>query len=99
MSRKPLEIHPAAVEELIAATAWYRERSPAAAARFAAEIGRSIELVIASPHRWLAGKSGTRRFVMRHFPFAIVYRETETAIQVLAFAHGHRRPGYWRNRL
>jgi plasmid stabilization system protein ParE len=96
---KPLEIHPAALEELIAATTWYRERSPIAAARFAAEIDRSMELVIASPDRWLAGKGGTRRFVMSHFPFAIVYRESETAIQVLAFAHGNRRPGYWRNRL
>jgi hypothetical protein len=36
---------------------------------------------------------------LRRFPFAIVYREKQDAIQILAIAHGHRRPKYWKRRL
>jgi len=36
---------------------------------------------------------------MKRFPFAIIYRDTPEAIQVIAIAHGHRRPGYWKKRI
>jgi len=41
----------------------------------------------------------TRRFVLQQFPYAIVYRETVPTIQVLAVAHGRRKPGFWKKRL
>jgi hypothetical protein len=31
--------------------------------------------------------------------FAIFYREKQAVVQVLAIAHGHRRPGHWKDRL
>ncbi|MBT9333039.1 type II toxin-antitoxin system RelE/ParE family toxin [Paracidobacterium acidisoli] len=99
MPGKTLEFHPAALEELKSALSWYRERSVIAANRLAAEIDRCIALVSASPQRWPLRADGTRRFILSHFPFAVVYRETETTIQILAFAHRYRRPGYWRNRV
>jgi toxin ParE1/3/4 len=99
MAGKPLDLHPTALAELKSAVAWYRERNHIAALNFAAELDRAIDLVIASPGRWPRGEHGTRKFVLQRFPFAIVYREKETVVQVLAVAHGHRRPGYWRNRL
>jgi toxin ParE1/3/4 len=99
MAGKSLEIHPAALEEFETAVAWYLERSETAAAKFVAEVDRAIELVVESPGRWPRGEHATRRFVLRRFPFVIVYREKETVVQVLAVAHGHRRPGYWKRRL
>jgi toxin ParE1/3/4 len=41
---------------------------------------------------------GTRKFLLRRFPYAVVYRITESAIQVIAVAHGRRRPSYWKSR-
>jgi hypothetical protein len=35
---------------------------------------------------------------MRRFPYLVVYREVSTGLQVIAVAHGRRRPGYWKNR-
>jgi toxin ParE1/3/4 len=99
MAAKPLEIHPSALAELQSAVNWYWQRSRTAAARFAAEVDRVISLVIESPGRWPAGEHGTRKIVLRRFPFAIVYREKQPAVQILAIAHGHRRPEYWRSRL
>ena len=99
MAAKPLQIHPAALAELKSAVAWYRERSHIAALNFVAELDRAVDLVIASPDRWPSGEHGTRKFVLQRYPFAVIYREKEIAVQVLAIAHGRRRPGYWNERL
>jgi plasmid stabilization system protein ParE len=99
MGTKSLEIHPAALAESKLAIAWYWERSQTAALKFVAELDRVVEQIVESPQRWPADDVGTQRFVMQRFPFAIVYREKEEVVQVLAIAHGHRRPGYWKDRL
>jgi|SRR5580658_5059777 plasmid stabilization system protein ParE len=99
MAAKPLDLHPEALEEWKSAVAWYFERNETAAVNYVAEMDQAIYLITASPHRWPEGLHGTRKFVLQRFPFAIFYCEQETGIQVLAVAHGHRRPGYWKDRL
>ena len=78
---------------------WYLERSETSATKFVAELDQALALVTESPARWPRGEYATRKFVLRRFPFAVIYREKETVVQVLAIAHGHRRPGYWKGRL
>lgn len=99
MAARSLDIHPAAFAELKSAVIWYREQSETAATKFAAELDRAIDLILATPRRWPVGEHGTRKFVLRRFPYAVIYRDKETAVQVLAIAHGHRQPGYWKDRL
>jgi toxin ParE1/3/4 len=99
MAAKQLDLHPAALAEWKFAVAWYWERNQTAAFNFVDELDQAIDLIAESPQRWPRGLHGTRKFVLQRFPFAIVYRERETDVQVLAIAHGHRRPGYWKNRL
>jgi plasmid stabilization system protein ParE len=99
MTRKKVEFHEAASLEFEAAFEWYLERSAPVASRFAGELGHAISEISESPQRWSAGAHGTRRFVLRRFPFAVVYRELPSVVQVLAVAHGHRKPGYWKKRL
>jgi plasmid stabilization system protein ParE len=99
MAAKELEIHPSALAEMKSAVTWYLERNATAAMKFVAEVDRSIDLLVKSPARWPAGDHGTRRFVLRRFPFAIIYREKHKTVQILAIAHGHRRPEYWKDRL
>lgn len=94
-----LEIHPEALEEMKSAVRWYRERSANAASSFVEQVDEAIALIVQSPDRWPAGRNGTRKFVLHRFPFAVIYRGDAAAIQVLAVAHGHRRPGYWKDRL
>lgn len=40
-----------------------------------------------------------RRFLLRRFPYYLLYRVEEDWILVLAVGHHSRRPGYWRDRL
>ena len=99
MASKRIEFHEEAADEYEAAIDWYFERSPIAAQKFADEINHAIESVAKNPQRWPTYLVGTRRFFLRHFPFTVVYRELPAIIQILAVAHGHRRPGYWKSRL
>jgi plasmid stabilization system protein ParE len=94
-----LRFHPGAVEEYLGAIGWYREKNPIVAGKFVQEISGAVLVILKSPRRWPVHLHGTRKFVLRHFPFAIVYRELSSGtVQIVAIAHGHRQPGYWRNR-
>jgi len=80
MAAKPLEIHPSALAELKSALSWYLERNKTAADKFAAELDRAMGLLVVTPRRWPEGEYGSRKFVLRRFPFAIFYREKQAAV-------------------
>jgi plasmid stabilization system protein ParE len=100
MPSKSAEFHGEASAEYDAAFDWYLERSPDAALRFDAEVDRALAQIIQAPQRWAAGPHSTRRFLLRQFPFTLIYRERRSGeIQILAVAHTSRKPGYWKVRL
>jgi plasmid stabilization system protein ParE len=88
----------AALAEARRARIWYEQRSSSAAANFVAELDHCIELISSAPLRWPSYEAGTRRLVMRRFPFAIIYRLLSDTIQIVAVAHTGLRPGYWLDR-
>ena len=98
MEGRTVELHPEALTEAQAALVWYQERNPAASAAFRLEIDLAVNEISMSPERWPVFMQGARRFLLRRFPFAVIYRITPTAIQILAFAHMRRKPGYWKAR-
>jgi toxin ParE1/3/4 len=100
MPDRAVELHQEASAEYDAAFDWYLERSPDAAVKFDAEVDRALALIVEAPRRWAAGPHQTRKFLLRQFPFTLIYRERALGdIQVVAVAHTSRRPGYWRERL
>jgi plasmid stabilization system protein ParE len=98
MARRPAEFLPPAAEELAAAADWYRAHNPEAAEAFVRAIERAVRAVTDAPQRYPAYRLGTRRYILRRFPFAIVFRELADRVQIVAVAHASRRPGYWRGR-
>jgi toxin ParE1/3/4 len=99
MVSKKVELHEDAALEYEAAFDWYMERSILAASKFAAAVNRAMDMIVEVPQRWPTGSYGTRRFLLQKFPFAIVYRELPTVIQMVAIAHTRRKPGYWKQRI
>ena len=99
MSVERAGFHPEAAVELRAAIEWYRTRSPRAGNEFVGELNQAIETILQLPTRWRRVFGPWRRYVLRRFPFLIVYRETSSGIEIVAIAHGRRRPGYWRQRV
>jgi toxin ParE1/3/4 len=99
MASKVVAFHPDAEQEYLTALAWYRERSLTAAIDFEEEFRRAIAHIEDAPERWPGYFTVCRRYVLHQFPFSIVYHILPSGILVLALAHGHRRPGYWKKRL
>jgi plasmid stabilization system protein ParE len=95
---KLLELDPAALAEAQTAAEWYSERDPRVAVRFAEELESALERVLEAPGRWPEYVHGTRRVLLKKYPFAVVYREEPTRILVVAVAHTRQRPGYWKSR-
>ena len=91
-------------QEYLDAIAWYQERSPAAAISFERSFDHAIGTIRDAPHRWPIYLSGCRRYTLHQFPFIVfpfivVYATLASHTVVLAIAHGHRRPGYWKDRV
>lgn len=99
MSGARVELTPEALREIDDGFEWYLERSVQAAEAFVREATKAFALIVSSPALWPRFEAGTRRYVLRKFPYSIIYREISGGIEVVAVAHHKRRPRYWRRRL
>ena len=79
--------------------AWYQERSLTAASNFESASQQAIERIREVPQRWPICFGDFRKYLLRQFPFSVIYLELPSEIRVYAIAHGSRRPGYWRGRV
>ena len=95
---RELEYLEQAIGEAEAAAQWYAERSLTAAARFVTELDDAEMAILERPEAWPLGDAGTRRYLLRRFPFSVVYRVEDARIVIVAIAHARRRPGYWKHR-
>ena len=87
-----------ALEDAESAARWYAERSPVAAVRFSEEVDAAEAAIAAHPDAWPSFDHGTRRYLLRRFPFSVIYDVQPDRILIVAVAHARRRPGYWRPR-
>lgn len=99
MARLPIEYHPEARLEADTSFDWYRERSFGAAEQFQEAIEKAQSAIQKSPETWPEYLFGTRRYLLKRYPFVIVYRVEKRRIEIVAIAHGRRKPGYWADRL
>lgn len=101
---KPLRLDDEAVEELEAAAAWYEARRQDLGLDFVATIREALLRIADRPQTWplapgVPERLGARRFLLRRFPYSVVFVELDTEIRVIAVAHTSREPGFWRRRL
>lgn len=93
-----LVITSAAEQDFTEALCWYAERSQQAAERFDAEFRRALDSIKADPRRFPLCDERHRYFLMRRYPFQVIYREHGEDLVIIAVAHAKRRPGYWSGR-
>ena len=92
---------PEAELEYLRAIRFYEDQRPGLGARLIAEFEYAIEFAIERPQasRPIPGFD-IRRVDLARFPYAIFFRQDATdTLQVTAFAHHRRRPGYWSTRI
>ena len=99
-----VRIHAAAAEEAAEAAAWYERERPGLGVDFERAVDAALDLLedeivplVSVPG--IAGTRGVKRLLLRRFPYAVIVRERDAEVIVVAFAHTARRPGYWRGRL
>jgi plasmid stabilization system protein ParE len=92
-----LTVCSAAEAEFSASLCWYAERSEQAAIDFDADVGLALQAIATDPLRFPKCDDRHRFYLMRRFPFQIIYRVLNNDVTVIAFAHTSRQP-YWNDR-
>jgi len=93
-----IRYHPEAVDELTEAARYYEDQQPGLGGRFLDSVEASLSLLEKAPEIWPADSRGRRKYLVRRFPYLIIYRYQDGQIYVLAIAHTKRKPGYWKKR-
>ena len=93
------EFHPEAEQELYEAASRYEAEVSELGVRFADEVERVIQLLLEHPELGSRLDDDLRHFVLRKFPFSVVYAVVSDIVSIVAVAHGSREPGYWRWRV
>lgn len=93
-----LEFHPGAALEFEEAVRYYSERNARIGREFVGAIGEAVSFVVSNPSACLPVRDKLRKWLVRRFPYYIVFRQDEGRLYILAIAHQRRRPEYWRDR-
>ncbi|MBI2808317.1 MAG: type II toxin-antitoxin system RelE/ParE family toxin [Planctomycetes bacterium] len=96
---KPIRMVELAAKEARKAWLWYRKRSTRAGGRFQQTLEHAVDQIREQPESWPEYQHGTQFVRLKRFPYIVVFRELDTEVQIVAVAHAHRRPGYWKRRL
>jgi toxin ParE1/3/4 len=96
---KPAEFHPQAEAELVEAVAFYDAEAANLGTEFAIAVEVAVDFVRANPDAGTPLRSELRRWLVRRFPYAIIYREEPERVYILAIAHHRRKPEYWQDRM
>lgn len=96
MNVRVLEV---AQQELDEAVSYYNGQVAGLGGAFLLEAIAAIERIRQFPDAWHPLGGNVRRCRLRRFPYGLIYHAGGTEILLVAVAHTHRRPAYWRDRL
>jgi toxin ParE1/3/4 len=93
------EFHPEAELELNEAADFYEAGVSGLGRDFGDEVNRVISVLLEHPELGARADDDLRHFVLRRFPFSVVYAAADQLLYIVAIAHGSREPGYWKARV
>ena len=87
--------------EYLEAVRFFEDQRAGLGASHISEFARIVALATERPMTWkLVYPTGIRCIGLTKFPYSVFFRVlTDGRIQVTAFAHHRRRPGYWLQRM
>ena len=90
---------PGALGDYQESLAWYSKRSARATAGFETAIDVALQEIAKTPERWPLCDDRHRVYILRRYPFSIVYRVEAGDVLVVAIAHSSRDSAYWQGRV
>jgi plasmid stabilization system protein ParE len=89
---------PAAEADYQSALAWYAARSQQAADRFEAAVGAAVQSIGSFPEASGLLDDQHRGYILRRYPYTLVYRIVNGDVQIVAVAHNRRSSAFWKGR-
>ncbi len=90
--------HPDAEYEFLESAKYYEIQCIGLGYKYIFAIDNAIQDIISHPQAWQIIERDIRRHQTKHFPYGIYYRILPDHIRILAVAHLHRDPDYWKTR-
>ncbi len=88
--------------ELREAIEYYEQQRPGLGREFRDEVYATVDRIKALPAAWRPISPNTRRCPTKQFPYEVIYaveRDELVIIVIIAIAHAHRDPNYWKDRI
>lgn len=104
MAAKPLRLATGFEEEVHEAARYYDAQRSGLGDEFVDTVDALLAEILRAPRSFPPAGEATdafplRQALTRRFRYKVIYWELPDEVFVLACAHQHRRPGYWRSRL
>lgn len=93
------KFHPDAEAEFVAAGVFYDSKRNGSGMEFITEVERAVRIAATIPKAGTPFSKRLRRLLAQRFPYAIRYRIDRSTVLIIAVAHLHRRPAFWRKRM
>lgn len=90
---------PAAEAELLKEVAYYSSARDGLGIKFELAVENAVKMALANPDGGRPSSKGTRSWLVKGFPFTVLYRATSAEFLVVAVVHHRRKPGYWADRI
>ena len=94
-----LLIAPEAELDLAEAYVWYESRRAGLGEEFMSSVDACLESIRRRPEMYPVVDEGYRRSLIRRFPYAVFYEQSEATVTIYAVFHTSRDPHKWRQRL
>ena len=87
-----------AQQEFDEAYEWYEFQVAGLGGKFIEELWVAARRIMIFPESCEEIAAGVRKCLIRRFPYMLIYKVEQTEVLVLAVAHQHRKPHYWKKR-
>jgi plasmid stabilization system protein ParE len=94
-----LKFFPAAEQELVEAAVEYEKQICSLGKDFVLDVERTANILMELSSIGEKLDQIHRRIPLRRFPYALIFRRDEQAINVVAVAHLRHKPQYWHSRI
>lgn len=95
---KKANFHPEARAEMRESIDFYEARLEGLGLRFLSAVEQTVERISFHPEAGAPLPGEFRKRIVLGYPFSIIYHVWDDYIYLVAIAHHHRRPRYWRDR-
>lgn len=88
-----------AIRELDETISFFEHEQEGLGDTFVTDVTHALNSIAAFPNAWHPLSPRTRRCRLRRFPYGLIYQIRENELLIIAVAHLHRNPDYWKNRV